>query len=192
MPNDATESVAEHSSMLQPSINWHAPVIQPLCSAALVPNGEHSIASHIQSCISTIQFFNPSNHFSFHFGPFRIVNTLHLSFIFSTHSTLISIIQLVNHFTFQSFHFQPLNVSAILLFYHPHFQPFHLSTIQLFNNSTFQQFPFIFPVYSRAFIIPLHSMYLNYGQFLLSLFKYYSVTAIRPPRAINYISLSVL
>ena len=26
MPDDATEGVAEHSSMLQPSINLHAPV----------------------------------------------------------------------------------------------------------------------------------------------------------------------
>ena len=37
MPDDATESVAEHSSRLQPSINLHAQ-LQPLCSAALVPN----------------------------------------------------------------------------------------------------------------------------------------------------------
>ena len=37
MPDDATEGVAEHSSRLQPSINLHAP-LQPLCSAALVPN----------------------------------------------------------------------------------------------------------------------------------------------------------
>ena len=37
MPDDATEGVTEHSSRLQPSINLHAQ-LQPLCSAALVPN----------------------------------------------------------------------------------------------------------------------------------------------------------
>ena len=37
MPDGATESVAEHSSRLQPSINLHASVTA-LCSAALVPN----------------------------------------------------------------------------------------------------------------------------------------------------------
>ena len=35
MPADTTETVAEHSARLQPSINLHA---QPVCSAALVPN----------------------------------------------------------------------------------------------------------------------------------------------------------
>ena len=37
MPDDATESVATHSSRLQPSIIC-MPQLQPLCSAALVPN----------------------------------------------------------------------------------------------------------------------------------------------------------
>ena len=37
MPADTTETVAEHSARLQPSINLHAQ-LQPLCSAALVPN----------------------------------------------------------------------------------------------------------------------------------------------------------
>ena len=37
MPADTTETVAEHSPRLQPSINLHAPVTA-LCSAALVPN----------------------------------------------------------------------------------------------------------------------------------------------------------
>ena len=33
------ETVAEHSSMLQTSINLHAmPQLQPLCSASLAPN----------------------------------------------------------------------------------------------------------------------------------------------------------
>ena len=35
MPDDANESVAEHSSKLQPSTNLHAPVT---AFAALVPN----------------------------------------------------------------------------------------------------------------------------------------------------------
>ena len=37
MPDEATEGVAENSSRLQPSINLHAQ-LEPLCSAALVPN----------------------------------------------------------------------------------------------------------------------------------------------------------
>ena len=38
MPADTTESVAEHSARLQPSINLNAHQLQPLCSAALVLN----------------------------------------------------------------------------------------------------------------------------------------------------------
>ena len=37
MPDGTTEPVAEHSARLQPSINL-MPQLQPLCSAALVPN----------------------------------------------------------------------------------------------------------------------------------------------------------
>ena len=38
MPGDTTESVAEHSTRLQPSINLHAPVT---CSAVVAPNVLH-------------------------------------------------------------------------------------------------------------------------------------------------------
>ena len=37
MPDDDTEGVAEQPFRLQPSVNLHAQ-LQPLCSAALVPN----------------------------------------------------------------------------------------------------------------------------------------------------------